>query len=364
MKVWVYAVILLVLISTYFLVNSDKFYVLLEKFSKASLTREVTFVLTPDGRIVNRDSKGFNIKDSLIEVRQIKSPELTPKEALMIEKVVLNDVEIGSGAEMDGDYKQLLLKSLVREGWDDDIIERIGFYLNDPRAVFSSKVLSKNTTHVETKEQYAHNLTTGSLEMCLNFWKLNGRRIEETVKTYNVPSELIVSILKVESNFGTHKGKEAVFNVFWNLSLADHPLILKEALIEERSAANNQLSRLRKRAKWGRSQLHELISLVTDHGDESLLWSRSSWAGAFGLPQFIPTSYRVYARDGNGDGEIDLDNVSDATASIANYLVSNGWKTIANRARKGKVIMRYNNSKHYADCVLDLADLIGERIRD
>ena len=81
-----------------------------------------------------------------------------------------------------------------------------------------------------------------------------------------------------------------------------------------------------------------------------------SWAGAFGLCQFIPTSYRAYGRDGNHDNVIDLDNVSDAAASIANYLIENGWTNNMNRAKQKESIMRYNHSEFYADCVLSLAD--------
>lgn len=54
---------------------------------------------------------------------------------------------------------------------------------------------------------------------------------------------------------------------------------------------------------------------------------RGSWAGAMGQPQFLPSSYLAYARDGDGDGKADIwDSAPDALASIANYLVENGWQ--------------------------------------
>ncbi len=364
MKVWIYIVVLLALTTSYFLLNSDKFYALMENFGISPPASEVTLVVNPDGRIEAVDPAGGAAASDVFEDRLLGALALTPNEALMIEKVVLETVRSSDSAVRTGNYKKLLLESLAGEGWDNEVIEQIRTYLDDPRAVFRSRVLKINSTHVETKVQYDHHLTAESVDMCMSFWKINGEKVTEAVSPYPVPQEVVVSILKVESNFGTHKGKEAVFNVFWSLSLADHPQVLKEALTEEGVARLEQKRRLQKRAKWGRSELRELVCLVMEGENEDLIWSASSWAGAFGLPQFIPTSYGAYARDGDNDGKIDLDNISDAVASIAYYLKSNGWKTNADHRRKTKVIMRYNNSSHYAGCILELADLIGKRIGD
>ncbi|HPU23830.1 MAG TPA: lytic transglycosylase domain-containing protein, partial [Candidatus Kapabacteria bacterium] len=79
-----------------------------------------------------------------------------------------------------------------------------------------------------------------------------------------------------------------------------------------------------------------------------------SWAGAFGIPQFLPSSYVKYAIDGNNDGVVDLFNLSDAVFSVANYLKSHGWGEMLSEQRKA--IFAYNNSTAYVDAVMKLAE--------
>ena len=121
-----------------------------------------------------------------------------------------------------------------------------------------------------------------------------------------------------------------------------------------------ELKKLHRRARWARLQLADLL-YTAKSGGENPVGIMGSWAGAFGLCQFIPASYRAYGRDGNGDSVIDLDNVADASASIANYLIENGWHNNGYRAKQKRSIMRYNHSEYYADCVLQLADGIEKQ---
>jgi membrane-bound lytic murein transglycosylase B len=85
---------------------------------------------------------------------------------------------------------------------------------------------------------------------------------------------------------------------------------------------------------------------------------RGSPSGAFGLPQFLPTSYLRFAVDGNGDGLVSLYDPADAIASAANYLVSHGWRPALTRQQQRQVIWAYNHSAAYIDAVLFLADRV------
>ncbi|HWR98845.1 MAG TPA: lytic murein transglycosylase, partial [Candidatus Methanoperedens sp.] len=80
-----------------------------------------------------------------------------------------------------------------------------------------------------------------------------------------------------------------------------------------------------------------------------------SWAGAFGMSQFIPSSYWGYAVDGNGDGRADLYTVADAAFSVGNYLRSFGWRQGLTEEQRRGVVRRYNNSELYAATVLEVA---------
>ncbi len=257
------------------------------------------------------------------------------------------------------EFKKLLVEKLIAEGWSAEDIDFLRLNLSDNRAVFQEKVLHINVGHVESDEQYAHHTNAESMKLCRDFWAGNGAKIDSVAKTYSVLGEVVAGILKVETNFGSWMGKHEVFNVFWSLSLGDQAEVL--ATIEPDSAVDEETrnSKLKRRANWARKELRQLMD-ISRANQMDPLDIKGSWAGAFGLAQFIPSSYNAYAKDGNADGIVDLSELDDAVASIANYLKKNGWRADGNRKRMKKVIMRYNHSEHYADCVLKLSDYMGK----
>ena len=82
---------------------------------------------------------------------------------------------------------------------------------------------------------------------------------------------------------------------------------------------------------------------------------RGSGSGAFGYPQFLPTSYLRFGMDGSGDGRVDLFDIGDASASCANYLAAQGWRKGLTDKQRRAVIWRYNRSDAYVSTVLALA---------
>jgi membrane-bound lytic murein transglycosylase B len=114
-------------------------------------------------------------------------------------------------------------------------------------------------------------------------------------------------------------------------------------------------ARSNKKAEWALDQIIALEKIDANLHLEALEL-KGSWAGAFGISQFIPTSYLSWAVDGNGDGVVNLFNLPDAVFSVANYLKSNGWGNADNEQRNA--VFHYNNSSAYVDAVLKLASLI------
>ncbi len=256
--------------------------------------------------------------------------------------------------------KDLTMTVFERQGWNKEELELLNTYLSDPRAVFKKEILIRNSTFVETEAQYAHYLTSQSVDRCIEFWESNKTLMSPITEEAGVPPEYILAILKVETNFGDFIGKESVFNVYWSLSLGDMFEIQKSINTPEDVSRVEMVRKMTRRALWARSQLRDLLFMAKNGGQDPLDML-GSYAGAFGLSQFIPSSYRAFGRDGNNDKIIDLNNVADATASIAYYLNENGWPKISNRERQRKVILTYNKSKYYADCVMALADSIVAR---
>lgn len=146
-------------------------------------------------------------------------------------------------------------------------------------------------------------------------YPLTLRRAE---KKYGVPQEIVVALIGVETIYGENMGNYRVLDALTTLAF-DYP----------------------RRADFFRGELEQYLLLARDQ-EFDLLDIRGSYAGAMGIPQFMPSSYRKYAVDFNGNGKIDLRREArDAIGSVANYLQGYGWirgEPVAVRAQVGGAI--------------------------
>ena len=133
---------------------------------------------------------------------------------------------------------------------------------------------------------------------------------------YGVPAEVIVAILGVETNWGANTGKTPVLDALYTLAF-NYP----RTNLPEKIARENQ------REAFFRDELAQLLKLGKETGFD-VTTITGSYAGAMGWGQFMPSSYRLYAVDGDGDGVRDLFNdLDDVFASVANYFVKKGgWQ--------------------------------------
>ena len=152
---------------------------------------------------------------------------------------------------------------------------------------------------------------------------------------YGVPKEIIVAIIGVETSYGGNKGSHGVVDALYTLAIA-YP----------RSGKPEQVAREISRQAFFRDELAQLFQLAQE---ESLQVGalKGSYAGAMGWGQFMPSSYRDYAVDGDGDGRRDLfNNLDDVFASVANYFARKG-----NWQRGGPVMQRAMRDAGAADFV-------------
>ncbi|MCK5009255.1 MAG: lytic murein transglycosylase, partial [Deltaproteobacteria bacterium] len=187
--------------------------------------------------------------------------------------------------------------------------------------------------------------------------------LNKVEKRFRVEKEIVVSILFIESSFGKQTGKNIIFNVFSTLSLAAESEILEDTYnnLKERypHLSFEEISRrARKKSKWAYRELKHLLT-IAEQEKIDVFQIKGSWAGAFGIAQFLPSSYLRYALDGNNDQKVRLFNRYDSMVSVANYLKENGWKNGLSDKRKRSVIRRYNNSTPYVDTVLKLSKEIS-----
>lgn len=146
-------------------------------------------------------------------------------------------------------------------------------------------------------------LTNERIAAGAEFWREHAEVLERAQLRYGVPASVIVAIIGVETFFGRITGGFPALDTLTTLAF-DYP----------------------RRAKFFRSELEQYLLLVREAG-LPVADLEGSYAAAFGLPQFISSSYRRYAVDFDDDGKRDLWNsVDDAVGSVANYLYRHNWQ--------------------------------------
>ena len=146
-------------------------------------------------------------------------------------------------------------------------------------------------------------LTEKRIEGGVAFWQAHGELLARAEREYGVSAAVIVAIIGIETFSGRNTGRWRVIDALTTLAF-DHP----------------------PRARFFRGELESYLLLVRDNGHD-VLSVRGSYAGAIGIPQFMPSSTRAYAVDFDGDGVIDLRaSTVDAIGSVGNFLKQHGWK--------------------------------------
>jgi len=165
----------------------------------------------------------------------------------------------------------------------------------------TAKPTQSKATQVGSWDKYRGNfLTSSRISKGVTFWRENAQWLNMAAYKYGVAPEYIVGIIGVETNFGGYTGKHSVLNALTTLALE-----------------------YKKRSKFFKSELENYLLMIRDEkvNPQAI---KGSYAGAFGLAQFMPSSFREYAVDLNGDGHVDLFNKADAIGSIANYFKGRG----------------------------------------
>ena len=152
----------------------------------------------------------------------------------------------------------------------------------------------------DTKTYINKRTSDNKLNKGTNLYKKNNQIINKIEKKFSVEKELLLSLMGIETNFGTYVGKMDIISSLATLSFD------------------------KRRSEFFTNELLTILQLVQEGSiDHDKLFG--SWAGAFGYFQFMPSSIKNYAIDFNSNNVIELKDIEDSFASAANYLNKMGW---------------------------------------
>ena len=217
--------------------------------------------------------------------------------------------------EWKRNFKVLALKNNISETTFDEVMEHVKFL---PSVIKYDRYQPE--FYESTKEYVTKRTSKNKINKGLNFYKQNLELINTVEKKYNIEKELLLSLMGIESNYGTYVGKMDILSSLSTLSYD------------------------KRRSQFFTNELLILLKLIEKKKiDYKTLYG--SWAGAFGFFQFMPSTIKNHALDFNNDNYIDLKNPFDAYASAGNYLNDMGWSQ--NSHCFYKIQLKDNISKKY-----------------
>lgn len=177
-------------------------------------------------------------------------------------------------------------------------------------------------------------VTDARIAQGVDFWRANQATLEAAAARFGVAPALVVAIIGVETRYGRNKGAFPVLESLATLAF-DYP----------------------RRSAFFEGQLTEFLLLAREERMDPHAF-KGSYAGAMGFGQFIPSSYRAFAVDFDGDGRRDIwRNRRDAIGSVANYFAEHGWRGTSAAAVR---VQAAGEALALANAGLDLEHTVGE----
>ena len=193
-------------------------------------------------------------------------------------------------------FKKIALENKITETTFDIVMRDVKFL---PKVIEYDRYQPE--FYEDTKTYISKRTSKNKVNKGINFYKENTNLINKVENKYSIEKELLLSLMGIETNYGTYVGKMDILSSLSTLSFD------------------------KRRSEFFTNELIILLKLIdTNVIDYKTLYG--SWAGAFGFFQFMPSTIKNHAVDFNDDDYIDLKNEHDAYASASNYLNNMGWK--------------------------------------
>ena len=197
--------------------------------------------------------------------------------------------------EWKKNFKKLALSNNISEATFDKTMKSVKFL---PNVIKYDRYQPE--FYEDTKTYISKRTSTKKVQKGYNFYIENSKLINQVEKKFNIEKELLLSLMGIETNYGTYVGKMDILSSLSTLSFD------------------------KRRSEFFTRELLILLKLV-EAKQINYKTLYGSWAGAFGFFQFMPSTIKDHALDFNRDDQINLKSSHDAFASAANYLNNIGW---------------------------------------
>lgn len=289
-----------------------------ERVSHAHITIRTTNIFTAP-------SRSRNMANNLITYRF--SNKLKVK-FIMIFIVIL--IFLAPGISLASDARlNYVKKQLVSSGLDTTSVNKL---VADSRLkLYPIKIVVYKQPNWKSVEKKLY--SQSSVQAGINYIQANQDVFNKAQLNFGVKKEVLVGIINIETDFGKNSGNYSVFNMLYS-RMEEWP-----------------------QSKW-KNQANELVALAKYCLKSQLdcFNIKGSYAGAFGIVQFMPSSLLAYGVDGNNDGIVNLSTPEDAIPSAANFLKAHNWQKNQLKA----LASYYGSSVGYPKIVLAYASLLSK----
>jgi len=244
----------------------------------------------------------------------IKKPTIKPTKPIVISTDYKNNPKliafIDNMVATNGFDRAYLNEIFAKVSRDESALQLCGALKKpaEPNAI--STPIKKIASRPSWESYKANHADETRVARGVKFWHENEKYLQKAYEVYGVNPEYIVGIIGVETNFGGYTGKYSLLNALTSIGL-EHPT----------------------RSKFFMAELEAYLLMSRELNiDPTTL--KGSYAGAFGYAQFMPSSFRAYGVDFDGDGKKNLFTTADAIGSIANYFKIHKWRKDAPTAIK------------------------------
>jgi len=225
---------------------------------------------------------------------------------------VMESVAANTDSPVQDEARELIERMVAEHQFDRAELEDLFAQVQRQQAIVDA--MNRPAEKTKTWAEYrAIFMRENRIAGGVSFWQDNAEALRRAEQTYGVPAEYIVAIIGVETLYGKITGNYRVMDALSTLAFY-YP----------------------RRADFFTRELEQYLLLTREHQQDPLA-HKGSYAGAMGYGQFMPSSYRHYAVDFDGDSIPDIwRNTTDAIGSVANYFARHGWQAgaqVVTRAR-------------------------------